>query len=113
MREFIDAESLKLVERVATDHSADRDTWTDLLLVDHSDVLLKSDRLPPPFRSRHDIVSPQIEHVIPSILQATISYCKYSSVKSTDIRSALHLRLGAFCAVRRSARRGVRANRAY
>ena len=90
LREFIDAESLQLIETGPTHHTEGRDTWIDLLLVDQNDVVLKSDHLPPPFRSRHDIVSLQIEHFIPSILPATLSYRKYSSVSSTDICAQLN-----------------------
>ena len=58
LQEFIDAESLQLIETGPTHHTKGRGTWYDLLLVDQSDVVLKSNRLPLPFRSRHDIVNP-------------------------------------------------------
>ena len=55
LQEFIDAESLQLIETGPNYHTEGRDTRIDLLLVDQSDVVIKSDRLPPPFRSRHDM----------------------------------------------------------
>ena len=86
---LINGESLKLIETGPTHHTGVKDTWIDLLMVDHSDLVIESKRLPPPFESRHEIVILYIERFIPSLLLATIAYRKYSSVTSANFCTQL------------------------
>ena len=90
MRKLINGESLKLIETGPTHYTGVKDTQIHLLLVDHSDVVLEPKRLPPPFKSRHNIISLQIERFIQSLLPATISYRKYSTVTSANICNQLN-----------------------
>ena len=81
MRELINEESLKLIETGPTHHSRAKDTWIDLLLVDHSDVVRDVVRKVCLRHLRADTTLSvcRLKQIIPLPLPATISYRKYSS----------------------------------
>ena len=68
MRSLIDEISLKLIDAGPSHHTANKDTWIVILLIDNNDTVVSHDRKLPTFTSRHDIISVTIETFRPETL---------------------------------------------
>ena len=81
--------SLKLVETRPIHHTANNDTWIDILITNNKDIVVSYDRKLPYFPSRHDIISVTIETLRPETPADNYNCRSIGKITPTDLSMLL------------------------